>query len=387
MSEERYRVDLRPHPDGSSELLSNFIDWGGRAIEASLKLFGERNIEVRDYVKKLEGDGTSIDIDDESDSVTIKNYNEAGQVLAAARESIEVSHQGVDTATFKSSDIAAGTLRSIVGYVNDLKFTLGSAPAPVQDPPTKEVPNPPKRLAASVEAALMSAVAKAVDRTHDTIVEAQVQIAQQAEAIGASAPSYQGNGNPSVGVPASIGTPPGQAPRQNVYRPSSAGLRGYNGNSSNAQPISSGQKARAEEIYRYLRDRYGLTHNEAVAILGNMQVESGLDTGAYNSAEGAIGLIQWEGNRDDALRAFAGNRVGDWKVQVDFMMKEFSTTEATAFERFRSRAAISPADGAAAFDQYYERSAGTSRQARIDNATAFAAAIPNTATKDASVMA
>ena len=141
------------------------------------------------------------------------------------------------------------------------------------------------------------------------------------------------------------------------------------GNSASAQPLSSGQRVQAKQIYDYLISKYHLTPAQAAGVVGNMQVESSLNTGAYNSAEGAIGLVQWEGGRRTALEQYAasqGKPVTDWKVQVDFMMHEMQTTETRAYSALK--AATTPGEAAAAFDQYYERSAGTSRGQRIADA-------------------
>ncbi|MEU4344870.1 phage tail tip lysozyme [Nocardia sp. NPDC023852] len=181
-------------------------------------------------------------------------------------------------------------------------------------------------------------MAKAVGNTHDKVVDAQAKITQQAEGIGGSTPTYNTSTPPYAGN--SYPTPTGGYSGSGTGSPVS-----YTGSAANAQTISSGQKAKAEQIYRYLRDKYGLTHNEATAILGNMQTESSFNTAAYNAGEGAIGLIQWEGGRDDALRAFAGSRVGDWKAQVDFMMHEAATSEKGNWEKCRCTGACPGSPG------------------------------------------
>ena len=89
----------------------------------------------------------------------------------------------------------------------------------------------------------------------------------------------------------------------------------------------------------------------------------------YNAGEGAIGLIQWEGPRRVALENYAhqqGRPVTDWKLQVDFMMHELQTSESGAWAKIQR--AQTPGEVAAAFDKYYERSAGTSRGERVANA-------------------
>lgn len=54
----------------------------------------------------------------------------------------------------------------------------------------------------------------------------------------------------------------------------------------------------------------GLDANAVDAILGNDQVESGFNPAASNSAEGAIGISQWEGGRRTALDAYASRTGG-----------------------------------------------------------------------------
>lgn len=146
--------------------------------------------------------------------------------------------------------------------------------------------------------------------------------------------------------------------------------------SLNAQPLSSGGQVQAKQIYQYLIAKYHLTPAQAAGILGNMEVESNLNTGAYNSAEGAIGLCQWEGARRAALQQYAnaqGKPVTDWQVQVDFMMNELHGNESGAYSALKS--ATTPGEAAAAFDQQYERSAGTSHGERIADANSIAAQV------------
>jgi len=142
---------------------------------------------------------------------------------------------------------------------------------------------------------------------------------------------------------------------------------------ASTQPVSSGSNAQANQIYQYLISKYGFTPAQAAGILGNMQVESSLNTRALNSGEGAIGLCQWEGGRRTNLEQYAASQnkpVTDWQVQVDFMMKEMRSSERGAYNALKS--ATTPGGAAAAFDKYYERSAGTSRSQRIADANNFA---------------
>ncbi|WP_280400544.1 phage tail tip lysozyme [Nocardia carnea] len=138
------------------------------------------------------------------------------------------------------------------------------------------------------------------------------------------------------------------------------------------QPIGEGEKAQVEEMYQYLLEK-GFTPAQAAGILGNLQVESGFDTGAYNPGEGAIGLAQWLGGRRENLEAFAaskGKPVTDWRTQIDFMVHELNGSESGAMSKLKSTTSAGAA--AAVFDQYYERSSGEARGQRIANAESIA---------------
>lgn len=146
------------------------------------------------------------------------------------------------------------------------------------------------------------------------------------------------------------------------------------------KPLGDGQVVQAKQIYDYMTEQYHLTPAQASGILGNMQTESSFNTAAYNKGEGAIGLIQWEGPRRTALENYAnaqGRPVTDWKLQVDFMMHELQTSESGAWAKIQQ--ADTPAQVAAAFDKYYERSAGTSRGERMANAENIHRTIATTA--------
>ncbi|MGI5218609.1 phage tail tip lysozyme [Nocardia sp. CA-290969] len=152
------------------------------------------------------------------------------------------------------------------------------------------------------------------------------------------------------------------------------------------QPIGEGEKAQVQEMYEYLLEK-GFTPAQAAGILGNLQVESGFDTGAYNPGEGAIGLAQWLGGRRENLEAFAasnGKSVTDWKTQIDFMVHELKGSESGAMSRLKST--TSAGEAAAVFDQYYERSSGEARGQRIANAESIASSMAGRST-DSSVLA
>jgi hypothetical protein len=127
-----------------------------------------------------------------------------------------------------------------------------------------------------------------------------------------------------------------------------------------------------DAIIQFFRSK-GVSSQVIAGILGNLQEESGLDPTAGNPHEGAIGLAQWEGNRRTALQNYAAQHGGsetDLNTQLGYLWHEMNTSESSAWQQVRS--ATSAADAAAAWDQYYERSSGSTRQQRIDYAQQFA---------------
>jgi hypothetical protein len=130
-----------------------------------------------------------------------------------------------------------------------------------------------------------------------------------------------------------------------------------------------------DTITAYLTGK-GFTPAQVAGIEGNLQVESGLNPGAYNPNEGAIGLAQWEKGRRTNLQRFAAAHGGseqDLYTQLDFMWSELQGPEHSALTALLGTS--TPAEAATVWDQKYERSAGTSRQARIDAANNYASGV------------
>jgi hypothetical protein len=85
----------------------------------------------------------------------------------------------------------------------------------------------------------------------------------------------------------------------------------------------------SQTITNYFRAK-GLNDIAIAAILGRWQIESGLNPsgpGAWNPAENAYGLAQWEGGRRVALQEFArsrGTTESDLMTQLDFAWMELN---------------------------------------------------------------
>lgn len=103
------------------------------------------------------------------------------------------------------------------------------------------------------------------------------------------------------------------------------------------------------QVVQGLIDR-GVPRTAALALAGNVSVESGYDPGINEIAplvpgsRGGFGLIQWTGPRRRQLESFAGDKVADYNTQLDFLVHELDTTERRA--RDAIYAASTPEDAA-----------------------------------------
>ncbi len=257
----------------------------------------------------------------------------------------------------KSADVSNTVTKEVETLVGDIKRIMA------EDVPDLTDASLPRSIEVQMAAIdkideKVKTVAKTVSDAYDALDKHAGSVTDPESNHSGSAPNSIGSGNQFPTYTGSGGN------RRNGTGP--AGL----GNSVSAQSIGPGEKAKVSEIYQYLLGK-GFTPAQAAGILGNMQVESGFDTGAYNPAEGAIGLCQWEGGRRADFETFAAKdpehrSVTDWHLQVDFMMHELQGKESGAYVQIK---AANSADAvAAAFDQYYERSSGEYRGRRVANA-------------------
>lgn len=122
-------------------------------------------------------------------------------------------------------------------------------------------------------------------------------------------------------------------------------------------------------IAAYMINNLGFSQAGAAGALGNIQVESNFNPGAYNPNEGAIGLCQWELGRRTALQAYAaahGSTETDINMQLGYMRAELLSAFANVY--MYERGTSDPASAAAYWDANYERSSGSTRSQRIANA-------------------
>lgn len=134
----------------------------------------------------------------------------------------------------------------------------------------------------------------------------------------------------------------------------------------------------AAPIAKSLIEALGLTPAQAAGVVGNLQRESGLNPrineGGFVGLPmgvGGYGLAQWTGDRQQALRRFAGyddKAAGDLTTQIRFLIAELRGPESKALAMLRT--AKSPEQAAVLFDKYYERSGVKALDERRANARA-----------------
>ena len=129
---------------------------------------------------------------------------------------------------------------------------------------------------------------------------------------------------------------------------------------------------RPTQAYNYFISK-GLTPEQAAAVVGNLQQESGqnLDPTSRNDAGGnlgAEGIAQWRGARQEAFTQRYGVSPSNasFEQQLDFIMFEFNTTESKAYKKLLETNTVEEATHAV--DTYYERSGGGTINQRTDNA-------------------
>lgn len=350
MGDQHFReVPKLTAPANASPGLAAAVDAVWQYAQTCVDLTGNGDPSTApDYSELLRADvgkdGKSL-TDTSNTSKMVAAYDSHSEQVKQVKTDLAGFDHYVGDHTGDTAGIADSTADKIIEKINWLQGQLNVS-LPKDDP---------KSLIA-LEGPMLTACANTVDEIHKDLKEANTQIQKKAAQIAAQ-------------------SPPTVTTNSDGSRTFRTGNWTQNVAAANPQDLSGGVKATAKQIYDYLYQHYGpgtkmgLTSAQIAGILGNMQVESSFDTSAWNSGEGALGLSQWEGGRLSALRAFAASRhtsASDLNTQLDFLMSELNGNESGALAQLK--AANSAEAAAAAFDQYYERSSGSSRGTRMADA-------------------
>lgn len=120
----------------------------------------------------------------------------------------------------------------------------------------------------------------------------------------------------------------------------------------------------------------GLNQAAIAGVEGNLEIESGFQSTAYNSNEGAIGIAQWEGGRRTALDSYAaaaGTSETDLTTQLNYLWAELSGPYSGVLSSLEStpNTAAGATQAATTFQGGYEGSTTASLPARISAATSI----------------
>jgi murein DD-endopeptidase MepM/ murein hydrolase activator NlpD len=90
-------------------------------------------------------------------------------------------------------------------------------------------------------------------------------------------------------------------------------------------------ETKAKDIYDYLTKEKGLTHEQAVGMVTNIQAESSFKPGAIGDNGTSGGLFQHHAERFESMKKEVGSDwQKDWKGQIDFALKEKEGKEYTS---------------------------------------------------------
>lgn len=119
------------------------------------------------------------------------------------------------------------------------------------------------------------------------------------------------------------------------------------------------KQTKKDYAYQFYLNK-GLSSKDAAAIVGNLYVESGLNTTVKGTADdkGSVGIAQWHSERKRGLYNFARSQGKDWgdlDTQLNYVLKEGQTTHKDAFSKMLNTKTVQEAT--MAFMDHYEKPA------------------------------
>jgi len=142
---------------------------------------------------------------------------------------------------------------------------------------------------------------------------------------------------------------------------------------------AAGSSENAKKALAFFKSK-GWTDEQAAAIVGNLQQESGgnLDPGAVGDGGKAMGIAQWHADRRALFKQATGKDFSQsaFEDQLAFVDWELHNTERAAGAALKNTKSLQEA--AMVVDRQYERSKGTELNQRIANAGALVGAAAST---------
>lgn len=158
--------------------------------------------------------------------------------------------------------------------------------------------------------------------------------------------------------------------RRHVLALSGAGVAGLLG--AAASTPAQAATNNTEIAFDYFVNK-GLTRVQAAGLVGNFIVESGADPINPAAVQGGggpgRGIAQWEGSRRTELFNYANSRGLPWynlRLQLDFVWKELTSTEARAMSKLKACTTVRSA--AITVRVYYERPSVHADERRVSAA-------------------
>ena len=115
----------------------------------------------------------------------------------------------------------------------------------------------------------------------------------------------------------------------------------------------------AKTIIDYLKEKLGLTHEQASGVAGNLYVESdGFKLNAEGDNKTSFGLAQWHNERKEALFKYTGtseNNPPTLEQQLDYLAHELTSSEKSALLALKKTSTVK--DSAYVFAKKFERPA------------------------------
>lgn len=170
----------------------------------------------------------------------------------------------------------------------------------------------------------------------------------------------------------------GFAKGDNCERPGGQGTDpNYAGDDGPYAPSGASDPAKEQEVYDYLTKEKGLSHEQAVGMMANMQAESSFNPGAVGDNGNSIGLFQYNApaGRAGPMAAAVPDWRTNWKGQIDYALTQDPLGKKYAATTFNT-----PSQASSYFVRNFERPADLSGE--IAKRGGYASRIDSTVKKD-----
>ncbi|MGW4241399.1 phage tail tip lysozyme [Nocardia sp. NPDC004722] len=295
-------------------------------------------------------------------SAMIEKYNDHEGAIRKAVSGIQATDKGIVVQTAGIGDVVTNAYDAADAAVRDLNLKIKASLGSVQhryDDAGKLIED---YLPKNIVDGLFTGVWNTLDTAHNNVHGVSDQAAAAATNIQKGTPDF--TSTPEFAAPVSF--PGSFFPSGSTPWSAGAGGRGPGG--GRPAIIPTGDPPTAMAMMRYLIQEHHFTPEQAAGIISNAEFESSLDVSAKGDEGTAEGLFQWRFNRRSGLHTFAGANIGDWRTQLDYMVKELY---GGGFQDAAAEVNANPMNAksvAEYFDRDYEISSGANTSQRGEHA-------------------